>query len=274
MRKICLIPDIFEAKYIERGNNLFPVIINLKNRRISLKTLKKTGLVVFYTGLLAALSLGGIGSCSLRAAPVLQADIDYLDAQAQPYFDEAQRNIPTVVEHLTGTTALCKLCGLMELDKLKDTRETQDYLSSVLEKPIIGPCRKGASVYGCDFNTAGFLNTLKSINTDYAEIEAYAVGGLAIEAVFLKQTLAALGSVLGTVVSRLTAAFGGGTACAAADGPLPFGDMLGVVLAAGGTAWSGYDLYEAHKQLPAELTALLKQAVNDCQAACRAEELK
>lgn len=225
-------------------------------------------------GLLAALSLGIIGSCSLQHVPVPIAEIERMDAKAQPYFDEAQRNIPTVVEHLTGTTALCKLCGLMALDKLKGTRETQEYLTSVLEKPIIGPCRKGAKVYGCDFNTAGFLDALKSINADYAEIEAYAVSGFAIEAIFLKKTLAALGSVLGTVVSRLTAVFGGGTACAAADGPLPVGDLLGVVLAAGGTAWSGYDLWKAREQLPAELTAMLKQTINDCQAACRMEVLK
>ena len=225
-------------------------------------------------GLLAALSLGGIGSCSLRAVPVLQADIDYLDAQAQPYFDEAQQNIPSVVEQLTGTTALCKLCGLMARDKLKGTRETQDYLSSVLEKPIIGPCREGASVYGCDFNTAGFLDTLKSINADYAEIKAYAVSGLAIEAIFLKKTLASLGSVLGSTVTRLTAICGGGTTCAAADGPLPVGDLLGIVLAAGGTAWSGYDLWKAREQLTGELTTLLKQAILDCQAACRMEAIK
>lgn len=232
------------------------------------------GGAVVLAGLLATLSLGVIGSCSLRAVPVLQADIDYLDEQAQHSFDEACRNIPLVVEELTRTKALCKLCGLMARDKLKGTRETQDYLSSVLEKPIIGPCRKGVAVYGCDFNTSGFLDALKSINADYAGIEAYAVGGLAIEAIFLKQTIAALTSALGGIVARLSAAFGSGATCAAADGPFPFGDAVAVLLAAGGTAWSGYDLYEAREQLPAELTTLLKQAIYDCQTACRAEVMK
>ena len=46
------------------------------------------------------------------------------------------------------------------------------------------------------------------------------------------------------------------------------------VLAAGGTIWSGYDLWKARKHLPAELTTLLKQAILDCQAACRGEALK
>ena len=146
--------------------------------------------------------------------------------------------------------------------------------SDPTEEPIITPCRKGIEVYGCDFNTTGFLEHLKSVNADYAEIEAYAIGGLAIEAIFLKQTIAALTSTLGSIVARFSATFGSGAACAAADGPFPFGDAVAVMLAAGGTAWSSYDLYEARKSLPAELTALLKQVISDCQAACRREALK
>ena len=225
-------------------------------------------------GLLVALSLGIIGSCSLRHVAVPLAEIERMDAKAQPHFEEAQRNIPAVVEQMTEIGATCKLCGLMARDKLAGTSKTQEYLNSILEKPIIEPCRRGAKVYGCDFNSTGFLNALKSINADYAEIEAYAVSGLAIEAVFLKQTIAALTSTMGGIVARLSAVFGSGATCAAADGPFPFGDAVAVVLAAGGTAWSSYDLYQARKHLPAELTAMLKQAIRDCQAACRGEAAK
>ena len=225
-------------------------------------------------GLLVALSLGVLGSCSLRAVPVLLAELDELDAKAQPHFEEATRNIPTVVEQMTEIGTTCKLCWLMARDKFAGTSKTQEYLNSILEKPIITPCRRVASVYGCDFKTAGFLDTLKSINADYAEIEAYAVSGLAIESLFLKQTIAALTSTLGGIVARLSATFGSGAACAAADGPFPFGDAVAVVLAAGGTAWSGYDLWKAREQLPAELEGMLKKAIHDCQAACRAEVLK
>ena len=225
-------------------------------------------------GLLAALVLGVLGSCSLRSVPVLVADIDNLDAKAQPYFNEARANIPVVVKKLTEIGATCRLCGLMVRDKLTGSHETQDYLVSVLEKPIITPCRMGAEVYGCGFDRAGFLDNLKAVNADYAEIEAYAIGGLALEAAFLKQTMVALTSTLGGIVAQLSATLGSGAACAAADGPFPFGDAVAVVLAAGGTAWSSYDLYEARKRLPVELTALLKQVISDCQAACRMEVLK
>ena len=156
-----------------------------------MKTLKKPGLVFFYTGLVAALSLGVISSCSLRAVPVLIADIDDLDAKAQPHFDEARRNIPAVVEKLTEIGSTCRLCGLMVRDRLTGAHETQKYLALILERLIITPCRKGAEVYGCDFNSAGFQENLEAVNADYAEIEAYALGSLAIEAVFLKQMIAA-----------------------------------------------------------------------------------
>ena len=84
------------------------------------------GGVFVLAGLLATLVLGGIGSCSLRAVPVLQADIDDLDAKAQPHFNEARRNIPAVVEKMTEIGATCRLCGLMVRDKLAGTHETQE----------------------------------------------------------------------------------------------------------------------------------------------------
>ena len=86
--------------------------------------------------------------------------------------------------------------------------------------------------------------------------------------------MAAVTSTFGGIVARLSATFGSGAVCAAADGPYPFGDVVAVVLAAGGTAWSTYDLYEARKHLPAELTALLLSVIRDCQEACRKEVLK
>ena len=222
-------------------------------------------------GLLAALTLGIIGSCSMRAVPVLVADIDDLDAKAQPYFDEARRNIPAVVEKMTEIGATCRLCGLLARDRIAGTKKTQEYLASILEKPIIEPCRRGAKVYGCDFNSAGFLDNLKNVNADYTTIKGYAISGLAIEALFIRRTITALNSILGSAVAKLTAACGSGAACATADGPFPFGDAVGVTLAAGGTAWSSYDLYQARKQLPAELTALLEAAIRDCQETCRRE---
>ena len=157
------------------------------------------------------------------------------------------------------------------MDKFAGTHKTQDYLASVLNETIIAPCRRGAKVYGCDIEANGFLDCMVEINADYATVRGYAIGGLAIEAIFIRQTLAALDIVCSSAVTRLATFWGGGAACAAADGPLPFGDVLAVVLAAGGTAWSVYDLRKSNDLLPEELTELLDAAIRDCQEACRKE---
>jgi len=246
------------------------------------KTHHELGRAFVFAGLTAALALGIIGSCCYHrhpgaittSNPRQISRIEMLDAQAKPHFDEARRNIPSVVDQMTGTGALCKLCWLMSRDKITGSHKTQDYLESILKGPIVGPCRTGAKVYGCDISSAGFVNGVKAVNSDYALTGAYAMTGLSIEALFLKKTIASLRIVLGKIVARLSTSYSSGSACAAADGPLPIGDIIGIVMAAGGTVWSAYDLYQVKTQLGPEIKNLLQQSVQECQAACRMEALK
>ena len=153
-------------------------------------------------------------------------------------------------------------------------KSTARKLESILNGPIVGPCRAGAKVYGCDITSAGFVNGVKAVNSDYAMTGGYALTGLSIEALFLKKTIASLRTVLGKIVARLSTSYSSGSACAAADGPLPIGDIIGIVMAAGGTVWSAYDLYQVKTQLGPEMKNLLQQSVQECQAACRMEALK
>ena len=246
------------------------------------KTHPELGRTFVFAGLTAALALGIIGSCYYLRQPgaVTTSNprqinrIAMLDAQAKPHFDEARRNIPSVVNQMTGTGVLCKLCWLMSRDKITGSHKTQDYLESILNGPIVGPCRAGAKIYGCDITSAGFVNGVKTVNSDFAMTGAYAMTGLSIEALFLKKTIASLRTVLGKIVARLSTSYSSGSACAAADGPLPIGDIIGIVMAAGGTVWSAYDLYQVKTQLGPEIKNLLQQSVQECQAACRMEALK
>ena len=245
------------------------------------KTHHELGRAFVFAGLTAALALGIIGSCYYLRQPGAVTTtnprqisrIAMLDAQAKPYFNEARRNIPSVVDQMTGTGALCKLCWLMSRDKIIGSHKTQDYLESILKGQIVGPCRAGATVYGCDISSAGFVNGMKAVNSDYAMTGAYAMTGLSIEALFLKKTIASLRTVLGKIVARLSTSYSSGSACAAADGPLPIGDIIGIVMAAGGTVWSAYDLYQVKTKLGPEMKSLLQQSVQECQAACRLEAL-
>ena len=247
-----------------------------------MSTSKKLGRTLVFAGLTAALALGIIGSCYYHrhpgaittTTPKQISRIAMLDAQAKPHFDEAHRNIPSVVDQMTGTGALCKLCWYMSCDKIAGSHKTRDYLESMLNGPIVGPCRAGAKVYGCDITSAGFVNGVKAVNSDFAMTGAYALTGLSIEALFLRKTIASLNTVLGKIVARLSTSYSSGSVCAAADGPLPIGDVIGIVMAAGGTVWSAYDLYKVKTQLGPELKSLLQQSVRECQAACRMEALK
>ena len=246
------------------------------------KTHPELGRAFVFAGLTAALALGIIGSCCYRRQPGAVTTttprqisrIAMLDAQAKPHFDEARRNIPSIVDQMTGTGALCKLCWLMSRDKIAGSHKTRDYLESMLNGPIVGPCRAGARVYGCDISSAGFVNGVKAVNSDYAMTGGYALTGLSIEALFLKKTITSLRTVLGKIVARLSTSYSSGSACAAADGPLPIGDIIGIVMAAGGTVWSAYDLYQVKTKLGPEMKNLLQQSVQECQAACRMEALK
>ena len=251
------------------------------------KQLKKwSGRTLVYAGLSAALVLGIIGSfyCVVKHHSVPPAvvpeqqqkkvDIEKLDAKAKPHFKAAEQNIHSVVKKITKSKNLWKLSWYMAQDKISGTDKARHFLNSYLDDAIIAPCRAGARVYGCDFDSDGFLKMMRDVNADYAATKAYAIGSLSIEALFLRKTIASFYTILGSVIGRFAASCGSGTALAAADGPLPFGDLVGVALAAGGTAWSVYDINKASKQLPSELEAMLKQAVHDCQAACRMEVLK
>ena len=102
----------------------------------------------------------------------------------------------------------------------------------------------------------------------------YASGGLALEAAFLKTTLKSVQCVIGPIAGKIATKFGTGAALAAADGPFPFGDAVGVVLAVGGTAWSVHDLLALRRDLPSSISAALRQAIQEYWKQCRLEAAK
>ena len=235
------------------------------------KTPTKHGRGIVYAGLTVALLLGALGFFVLKwsgprsSRPTLKE----LDRAAARYFDEAERNVPQVVEELSTSSNFIKLCWLMTGDKISRTHKTQAYLESVIDSRIVLPCRRGAKVYGCDVDSAAFSAALREVGRDTAVSGAFAAGGLALEAVFIQSTLASMRVVLGAVIGRLAKSYGGGAACAVADGPLPIGDLIGFALAVGGTVCSISDLREAKRQFPQDISDVLHQSIQDCRNACR-----
>ena len=198
------------------------------------KTPSKIHRAVVFIGLAAALVLCTFSCIALkRVRHHARPPIEELDALAKPHFDQAERNVPSVVAEMSSTGNFLKLCWLMAGDKLSGSHDTRDYLESMIHDRIIVPCQRGAKVYGCEVDESAISKELLESGRSSAKAAAYAAGGLALEAVFIKSTMASLRSVLGAIVGKLSSAYGAGAACAVADGPLPIGDIIGLALAAG-----------------------------------------
>ena len=207
------------------------------------KTPTKTRRAVVFIGLAATIALCVFSGVHKRVRPPrARSSMERLDALAKPHFDEAERNVPSVVADLTSNGNFLKLCWLMAGDKVSGAHKTQKFIESKIRTRIVEPCQRGAGVYGCGVDSSAIRDELLASGRDNAVITACATGSLAVEAVFIKSTLASLRSVLGATVGKLSSAYGSGAACAAADGPLPIGDVIGVALAAGGTIWSISDM--------------------------------
>ena len=240
-------------------------------RGVMKKTPSKIHRTVVFIGLAVAIALCALSGMAHKRVrpPRSRASIEELDARAKHHFDEAARNVPQVVAEMCSADNTLKLCWLMAKDKLTGSHDTREYFASMIHDRIIVPCQRGAQVYGCAVDESAVSSELLEAGSANAKAAAYAAGGLALEAVFIRSTLASLKSVLGATAVKLSSAYEGGTACAAADGPLPIGDLIGVALAVGGTVWGISDLCEAKERLSQDVSDVLRQSIRDCRDACR-----
>ena len=159
-------------------------------------------------------------------------------------------------------------------DKASGGRESQKLVLAILEKPILDPCRRGAAIYNCAITPEYARRNLAEVGTGAVSTTLYATAGLALEAAFAKTTLRSMQSLLRGVTAKLSSSLGTGAACAAADGPLPIGDALGVTLAIGGTVFSLHDLRAVQSKLPDALATALRHSVEEYWNSCRLEAIR
>ncbi len=151
-------------------------------------------------------------------------------------------------------------------DLLLKAREFKDFTSGlkVLDSETIKDVNDRLSVFDSQAKEMATKTVFTSI-------------GVVMEAVFLKSTIAAAKTVgkrviapfLAKTVARLSASYAAGAGAAVADGPFPVGDVVGVMLAVGGTAWMAYDIYKLMDVLPNELERNLCAFVNEIDAGLR-----
>ena len=234
------------------------------------------GRTVIYAGLTLAILLAAAGMRTSRTTIKLagkSASISELDQRARPFFEEAQRNVPAAVAKLTETKTMLKLCWYEFPGKMND-RESQVLVQSILEKPIFEPCRKGAAVYGCAINKGAASGSIAEIGKSAVVTTLYSAGGLGLEAVFMRSMLKSMKTIIKAASGRLSKFLGAGAACAAADGPFPFGDTIGVTLALGGTWLCIRDLKAVQKDLAGALEEAIRQAIDEYWKQCRLEAIR
>lgn len=228
------------------------------------------------SGLTLALALGVAGTYQFRQQTRTAAvrterrtsRLSELERKAKPYLKQAQDAVPAVASDLATFRSMSRFCRLLAQDKLLGTQTAQEFLAEKL-RPVTSPCRRIAGLYGATSLPGLLQRDIRDIAEGHAYASLCAAGGLGLELVFLKTTLRSLAGVTASLSARLAASCGIGAATALADGPFPFGDAVGVVLAAGGTAWCLIDLKQICAQLPMELTAALHQDILEFHEACR-----
>jgi hypothetical protein len=87
-----------------------------------------------------------------------------------------------------------------------------------------------------------------------------------VEATCIRFTVSTITKILGKSAARMAGSAAVGAGAAVADGPFPFGDIIGGALVLGSTCWTAYDIWQATKVLPEELRKTLRAVVDDCEA--------
>lgn len=232
-----------------------------------------------------------------------EAFLSNVEKVSDAEFGKVRDGIPAVADSF-GTFSRCKriVCDCV-LDKMKGGNRTSENIKRDLEQDYYtGLYDARDRVIGCletlrsdldaargqfeaslkytlaeeklpgdDSYQAFLVDCGERIEAKKAELsDAQLTAGIAvaIEAVLIRETVATVSKCFAKCVARQSAAMAGGAAVAVADGPFPFGDILGGVAVAGTTAWTCYDVYKASKVIPGELRNTLTEVTRDSEKQC------
>ncbi len=225
------------------------------------------------------------------------SDVQYV---SNTQFGAVRRTIPSVAEQF-GTFSRCKdLFETIVTDQLKDENETESSIKRDLEadyykelyaaRDKVFECLEafvrnaesakevfkveledelgsvelpGDEAYKALLAECGERIEQKKEELKLGQIDAGIA--LALEAVCIRQTVAAVARILGTTAGRQAGTMVAGAGAAVSDGPLPVGDAIAGVAIIGCTAWSAWDVYKATKVLPEELRSTLESVTRECE---------
>lgn len=212
-------------------------------------------------------------------------------------FDEARATIPGIRKSFAVFDTMVAIVWDGVLDKIKGSERLQDRYTAMLE-PFMTPCTRAGQSLIADYETfearmnaenAAFREELASSHgklSDAVRVEfpmdalrtkmaqtyeelrgiplkaGLVAAEVAIEAACIKSTMTAVRSLIHRYAGKTIAKGAASAVAPAADGPLPIGDII----AALGTAWTVYDIYDLVNILPNEIAKSLNATVDTLQA--------
>ena len=244
-----------------------------------------------------------------RNRQLLQEFTKRMETLGKEDFARARRNIPSFVDNISSFSFCGKICYRFVVDKIWNTTTTMDLLAPKLGTYICEPCTRGQLKIQDALNEfmlklqesdtqyrAGLAELAKSEEFQALPMEAQQIFlddlqklagslmknafdttliavGTGLEIIFIRSTISAVYSLMAPLVAKLTTSLTAGGTSALADGPLPFGDILGGVLAIGGFSWTAYDLYRVTKVLPKKLRTEVTRLIDQSEQGMRREAL-
>jgi len=234
-----------------------------------------------------------------------------LRTKCAPRFAEARRGVPAAVKRLGSPRCAAALGTAALRDLRRGGNAFGDTLSAYLDAPVFRPCLEAErDAEGClaEYELKLRENHLRCSVALAAELRAETVRrdgteaaperllrlfragagatvachtartgallGTALELLLLKSSFRAAAKLFAAAAARFGSSIGSAGICAAADGPLPVGDIVGGLLVIGGGLWTAYDLYEAFHALPPRMERELLAGIDDAERQLFAEAEK
>ncbi|MFA6292203.1 MAG: hypothetical protein WC637_10500 [Victivallales bacterium] len=236
-----------------------------------------------------------LGEASRKNKEAYTASKSRIDNSLDESCAVASRNIKNVTDRL----CTFKGCALICYHFAKG--DSDPYINSIVKPQITDECLKGAEKAASELNvledalatnstemqinivalTEQVLKDSKGLDTTafstlvkdtskYSEAtknqavsKSFAAAGLGLSACFIRGTCATAARLLGHIGRRMGVTTSAGLVAAAADGPLPFGDIALLVLEVGGAAWCAYDIYKVQNTLKNEIQPELTRNIGE-----------
>lgn len=230
---------------------------------------------------------------SLADESLLETERQHVLSVLRPLEARALAQVPAIAEHLGSFSEVARIILLLARDQVLGSHDTADRLERRLAPlstillamnaeaeaslqrrwhGLQAHSQQVASTLLAEIDTLGAASTLPGLAESLTPAlcglqDAQLKLGLALVTapleIFSAVALAGwLAKVLNRFVQRAVSVGAANLALAVGDGPLPFGDVIALLVDAGFLVWTAWDIYSLSHELPGRLREELRRWVN------------